>query len=677
VSDGALSDLLHRVFRLERFRPLQEEVCQAVAAGTDALLVMPTGAGKSLCYQLPGLARGGTTLVLSPLVALMEDQSAKLRALGLAAERIHAGRDRIEQRQVSLDYLDGRLDFLFVAPERLRVPRFPEMLAKRPPALVAVDEAHCISHWGHDFRPEYRMLGERLPALRPAPVVALTATATPRVQDDIVRQLGLQNGRRFIHGFRRTNLAVEVVSARPSLRADLAARILGTPERRPALVYAPTRKKTEELALKLGVHFPTAPYHAGLPSAERDRVQTAFLEGELEVVVATIAFGMGVDKADVRTVVHTALPGSVEAYYQEIGRAGRDGDPAHAVLLHDWSDRRTLEFFVDRDYPPTDQLDRIFAALGAKAATAAEIARATRVEDDQVVVALDKLRIHGGAALDDDGDGWTRLGSDWRGRYLEQRNQRLYEIDQVTRFADGKGCRMTRLVRHFGDQEDAGHDCGLCDVCRPEGAQALSFRPPDRSERIAARAILDVLSDRDGQSVGRIHREFLGERVDRSGAEAIFAAMSRAGLVEIADDAFDKDGETIRFQRAFLTPAGRMAGENAIAELALVVEPEKPSKKKTTRQPKPATKKKSAPKPRQIALGDAPAEIVAALRAWRLEESRRRGIPAYRIFSDRVLATLAEARPADEGELLEVRGIGPALVDRYGAKILEIVRDGA
>ncbi|HZX63735.1 MAG TPA: RecQ family ATP-dependent DNA helicase, partial [Myxococcales bacterium] len=456
VDADHLGPLLENAFGHATFRPHQEEVCRAVARGQDALLVMPTGAGKSLCYQLPGLARGGTCVVVSPLIALMEDQVEKLRARGLRAERIHSGRDRAESRRVVDDYLIGALDYLYMAPERLAVPGFTEMLAKRTPSLVAIDEAHCISHWGHDFRPEYRRLGERLPLLRPAPVLALTATATQRVQDDIAAQLGLRKVRRFIHGFRRTNLALEVTEVSKPERSAVVRELLADDARRPAILYAPSRKGAEALALELAADFPCAAYHAGLPAATRDKVQTAFLAGTLDVVVATIAFGMGVDKADVRTVVHLALPRSLEAYYQEIGRAGRDGKPSRALLLHSFADRKTLEFLRERSYPDPTVLDGLFAKLTNKGEPRESLASRMRTMDaEQFDRALEKLWIHGGARIAPD-DTVSAGHGRWRPGYVAQLAHEKEQEERVVRFAQSHGCRMLTLVRHFGDEEDAG-----------------------------------------------------------------------------------------------------------------------------------------------------------------------------------------------------------------------------
>ncbi len=554
---GPMKDILRDVFGFSEFRPNQEAVCEAVRAGKPALLVMPTGAGKSLCYQLPGLARGGTTVVLSPLIALMEDQVSKLQALGLAAERIHSGRSRQQSREVCRAYLLGALDFLFIAPERLGVPGFPEMLGKRPPTLIAVDEAHCISNWGHDFRPDYRMLKERLPLLGDAPVLALTATATPQVQRDIVRQLGTAEAQRFIHGFRRTNIAVEVAEVSQPERADRIEALLEDPSQRPAIVYAPTRKVAEELADQLGHNYPVAAYHAGLSPAARDRTQSEFLGGNIEVVVATIAFGMGIDKADVRTVVHAALPSSVEGYYQEIGRAGRDGAPSTAVLLYSYGDKRTHQFFFDRDHPETKVLQRIAKKLGPDPVLKDELRGRVRLDPEDFDRAFDKLLSHGAVIVDRQG-GLTRGDSKWRKSYEAQREHRLKQLQLISDYADSQTCRMLQLVQHFGDEEDSGRDCGLCDICAPAEARVQRFRAPQDHEIAAIECVLETLKTKDGQALGRLF-EAVGSSWSRGAFEGLLKALERANYLVVEENEFEKDGQSITYRRARLSATGRWA----------------------------------------------------------------------------------------------------------------------
>jgi RecQ family ATP-dependent DNA helicase len=664
--DLPLNALLARTFGFSAFRANQEEVCRAAIAGRDVLLVMPTGAGKSLCYQLPAVARGGTALVVSPLIALMEDQAAKLAARGLQVARIHSGLDRQVARQACVDYLNGSLQFLFIAPERLRVPGFAEMLGKRKPSLIAIDEAHCISQWGHDFRPDYRMLGQHLHLLRPAPVLALTATATPVVQNDILAQLALNNARRFIHGFRRDNLAIEVVEVPKPMRTERALDLLRDPERRPAIVYAPTRKEAEETAATIAAHFPAAAYHAGLTAEQRERAQRQFLEGRLEVVVATIAFGMGIDKADVRTVIHTALPASLEAYYQEIGRAGRDGAPSRTILMHSYADRRTHEFFLERDYPAVDELERIHRRLSTEPIAREQLQSAVRMDAEIFDKALEKLYIHG--AVNVTYDDLVSLGPDasaWRRTYRSQADHRRLQLDLVARYAEGHACRMASLVAHFGDTADSRRLCGHCDFCSPERAIAQSFRGLSAQEEQAARGILKSLRSGPSPSTGRLYKElYPREEIRRNDFDDVLGALAAAGLLRIEEASFEKDGKPVNYRKAALTREGEEFVEGSALDLSL--------RERTTRDtPKRSKPTKVREKP-PAALTPESAALEQRLKEWRLAIAKKEGKPAFFVFGDSVLRSIAQSRPKNLTALAAIHGVGAAKLERFGADVCRL-----
>ncbi|HEX3660557.1 MAG TPA: ATP-dependent DNA helicase RecQ [Acidobacteriaceae bacterium] len=684
-----LLPLLHATFGFPGFRENQEPVCQALTGGRDVLLVMPTGAGKSLCYQLPAVARAGDgpfspALVISPLIALMEDQAAKLTAHGLRVARIHSGLSRDHARQVCRDYLDGQLQFLFIAPERLRVPGFPEMLARRKPSLVAVDEAHCISGWGHDFRPDYRALGDTLPLLRPAPVIALTATATPAVQQDIVAQLRLNQPALFIHGFRRDNLAIEVVELSKPQRAPFIARYLDDPTARPAIVYAPSRKEADALAAELNQRFPAASYHAGLDAGLRDQVQRAFLTGKLEVIVATIAFGMGIDKPNIRTVLHASLPASLEGYYQEIGRAGRDGLPSRVILLHSFADRKIHESFFERDYPPVEDLARVARLLTEEFQPGELLFQKLSMLPEDFERAVNKLASQGAAQFDMEGRVRTPLRSAgaglWRSGYQQQLAHRRAQLDRMVQFAETPQCRMSALVRHFGDTP--GRPCGHCDFCSPEQATAQPYAEPTPEQERELRRILRELLASGPKSTGRLFTD-VSRGPSLPAARRVFDALldglARAGLLTLTSETFtNPEGREITFRKAALTYEGRTLSDQdplhvllpqpAGAEAGSLRKPRKP---KSDRSTGPAT---GAQTGEPAALTPEQSELESRLRAWRKGEAAAAGKPSFFVLHDAVLAAIVLAAPRTLDQLLHVHGIGPAKVDRYGAAIVALCR---
>ncbi|MBV8383141.1 MAG: RecQ family ATP-dependent DNA helicase [Planctomycetaceae bacterium] len=395
VTDRALDleQTLRDHFGLERFRPGQREVIEHVLQARDVLCVMPTGGGKSLCYQLPALLLPGLTLVVSPLIALMKDQVDALTQRGIRATLLNSTLDPGEQRARIQEIEAGRYDLVYVAPERFRSPRFVEVMARLKPALLAVDEAHCISEWGHDFRPDYAKIGHARRRLGSPPCIALTATATDLVRRDIADQLDLRDPAQFVTGFDRPNLSYAVVEARRD--ADKLAALAQVFARNPgpAIIYASSRARCESVGqfLERELRRSVVVYHAGLTREERTAAQERFMSGAAEVVVATNAFGMGVDKADIRSVIHFNMPGTLEAYYQEAGRAGRDGHPAECVLLFAFGDRKLQEIFIENEYPPAAMVYRVYDFLRAQDAdpiemTQAEVREAAGIELNESAV---------------------------------------------------------------------------------------------------------------------------------------------------------------------------------------------------------------------------------------------------------------------------------------------------
>lgn len=616
--DAALQRLGHA-----SFRPGQREAISTLLRVGRCLLVAPTGGGKSLVYQLPATLLDGTTLVVSPLVALMQDQVEALEARGVAATYLAATLPPDELGRRTARVARGGCRLVYVAPERLAQPGFRALLAALSCPLVAIDEAHCISEWGHDFRPEYLQLGALLAALPGARVLACTATATPVVRDEILARLGLPaDTPQLVRGFARPNLALrarEVTSAKE--RSEHVDAVLAECLARPgagrgaAIVYAPTRRAAEDEAARLaGLGWRAAAYHAGLGGETRERVARAFAARDLEVVAATNAFGMGIDRSDVRAVVHLAPPGSIEAYYQEVGRAGRDGAPAVGCLL-----------FSNADLPQRRRL------------------------------------------LERDGEGGAVDAA------VVQHKWQLFL--ELLRWAEGGSCRHDAILRYFADEAETLAGCGRCDVCLRLDAD------PSVSDELRTEVVRKALS-----AVARIHGRFgllAATKLLRGDADE---RLQRSRLHETPTFGAlrDRDEEwLVRLLRRCVT-AGWVDFEGGDRPVAVLTASgrEVMAGRLPARLELPPSKRVAAiggggrrVRPREGAedLDPRAQERFERLRAWRQQRSRRDGVPAYVVAQDRTLRELARLGPERAEDLALAYGMGPAKLARYGAELLALL----
>jgi superfamily II DNA helicase RecQ len=509
-----------------------------------------------------------------------------------------------------------------------------------------------------------------LPILQPAPVIAMTATATPRVQDDIIKQLGIPNAEMHIHGFRRTNIAIEVIEMLPSDRTRKVREILAHKDALPAIIYSPTRQKTEDLAESLRDILKIEPYHAGIDAESRDKVQASFLSGDLDAISATIAFGMGIDKPDIRTVIHTAMPGTIEGYYQEIGRAGRDGKPSKAVLLQSYGDRHVHLFFHEKSYPEERVLNIIFKKLTNDKTPLEKLRKELDMEEEEFDNAVEKLWIHGGANVTA-GDMIEKGYNRWNVSYLKQREHRLEQIDEITRFARSFSCRMLYLVKHFGDREDKGNPCGICDYCAPTKTMSGRTRDPDRLEQVFLSDILSHLKSAGSLGTGRLYSSVCpGENYTRDAFEELLKSLAREGLIIIKEENFEKEGQTIHYKRAEITPEGYLFDKRGVATITVPFK-DVPKKKK----PMAFKKRKTGSDQKKASPASENQELYKKLRSWRNGLARSRGVPAFRIFSNSVLSNLCIDLPTRKDELLKVNGVGPYFVENYGSKVIEIIKE--
>jgi len=614
------SAILREVWGHDELRPLQQRAVSTVLAGRDALLVLPTGGGKSVCYQLPPLVRERPAIVLSPLVSLMKDQVDGLRANGVPAAALHGLVDDSERRSIVRDFVNGRIPLLYLAPERLGLGSLRSILADAGPCLIAIDEAHCISQWGHDFRPDYRRLASIRESVPDVPILACTATATPRVRDDIVEQLRLRDAERIVGSVDRPNLVFRVRS-----RTDAIAQILevlGRHRGDASIIYAQTRAETERIAAALrrkGID--AAHYHAGMSPDERSGVHEAFQADRLPVVVATVAFGMGIDRSDVRCVIHATMPKSLEHYQQEAGRAGRDGLVAECVLLHAPADAVRWQGLVERSAGEAVMQGADEDAVAANTQAQLELLRETVA--------------------------WCR----------------------------GIGCRHRALVEYFGHEWSGADDrpggCGACDACLGEIALlddattvarkivSCVARLANLDQRFGAGHIAEILT-------GSRSRRILEFRHDELSVHGLLPNLAKNQVVDLVGQLIGQD------------VLARSPGDRPVVLLG----PEAVSVLRGDREvdlvtPVPPTGRSRTPAAGRDAADfeGVDRDLFEALRARRRELAEARAKPAYVIATDAVLRDLARRRPSDLEAMASIRGLGRRKIADHGPALLAVLDD--
>jgi ATP-dependent DNA helicase RecQ len=684
-SIAAARAVLKSKFGYDQFRPGQEDAVQAVVAGRDTLVVLPTGGGKSLCFQVPALILPGLTVVVSPLISLMKDQVDALEARGLPAAFINSS---LNSSQVS-DRLGratrGELKLLYLAPERFDYGNIAERLRGIGVSLLAVDEAHCISQWGHDFRPSYLRVKDVRAKLGAPPTIALTATATPSVRGDIALQLGLRDPKIVITGFNRTNLTYHVLPAKNDAEKD--ARLVHTLSSHDGLgvVYASTRKSVDRLSTMLERQgIAAAAYHAGLEDRQRRDVQESFMAERVRVIVATNAFGMGIDKPNVRLVVHHSMPGTLEAYYQEAGRAGRDGKHSDVFLIHSFPDRFTHEFFIRGSYPERTTIEAVYKAL-LKQSQRGELPQSPSViaslaggkTSEREAESAIRILITAGAIVDEAAS--TALA---RIRLLATPERIKRELSGS---ADPALGILRALWRIAGKQLETGATVNL---------DAL---PPGLAGLQTAASLLDDLQSRQllmWERVGGGLRLVSPDKaIERLPIDwALLARRRTAELNKL--DAVQKYVYAKGCRRGFVLryfgdPAAMSKCNGCDNCLGIAVArppageaaPRKIRGRKSSlasgvadEPARPKQREKASRSSDDISLDAGEQKLFEALRATRSEIARKEKLPAYIVFWDRTLAEIAKRRPQSLAALRNVPGVGEAKLERYGSKILAVIR---